>query len=105
MKKYLSRVLCLLLCLALVFALCACDSGKTSSFTLDDDDSWELDDDADVTSDDVGGDTVDSDTSSGGAKRRFALFKRTCCKNAGFTPRHDRHGLLVEPCDRRYGRR
>ena len=69
MKKYLSRVLCLLLCLALVFALCACDSGKTSSFTLDDDDSWELDDDADVTSDDVGGDTVDSDTSSGGAKK------------------------------------
>lgn len=64
MKKYFSRALCLLLCLALVFALVACDSKNTSSFNLDDDDSWELDDDTDVSGDEVSGDAADNTASS-----------------------------------------
>lgn len=44
MKNYLSRVLCLMLCLAMVFAITACGSKNTSSFTLDDDESWDIGD-------------------------------------------------------------
>lgn len=80
MKTYLSKVLCLLLCLALVFSLVACGSSNTSSFTLDDDDSWdiddgedtgELEDGEDIDGEDIGGEDADAgdDTSTESGKK------------------------------------
>lgn len=73
MKNYLSKILCLLLCIALVFSLAACGSTNTSSFTLDDDDSWDIDngdDTGDIDDVDTGDDT--SSTGKSGNKKAAA---------------------------------
>ena len=74
MKTYLSRVLCLLLCLALIFSLAACGNKNTSSFNLDDDDSWDIDDGDDVdTGDDADIDDTTSDGKTGNKKAADAV--------------------------------
>ena len=74
MKTYLSRVLCLLLCLALIFSLAACGNKNTSSFNLDDDDSWDIDDGDDVdTGDYVDIDDTTSDSKTGNKKAADAV--------------------------------
>ncbi|MBR4761277.1 MAG: carbohydrate ABC transporter substrate-binding protein, partial [Clostridia bacterium] len=46
MKNYLGKVLCILLCIALVFSIAACSSDDKQKTTLDlgEDDSWDIDD-------------------------------------------------------------
>ncbi len=64
MKDYLSKILCLLLCLALALSITACGSAKTSSFTLDDDEEWDIDEDGDTEQgEDADGDGEDGDAS------------------------------------------